>query len=254
MAEDEEDSRSGLMDITNLVRLFRKGEAMDAVQKALSQPNASQLLFRKGEAMDAVQKALSQPNASQLLQPQPDGTSLLHNFATMGCYDIVALLWEQGARPSILKKDNSTILHSTVRTQEVSEDIQRARILRLILASDEYHGNSMPLDYKCSNGWTALKLAARMNLERCAEVLLERGANPDIADDEGYTPLHNAIGNPDIVKLLSTKSANIDQVNKDGETPLLVACERGLVASALSLLENKANPNTPNKEGMDYML
>lgn len=228
MAEDAA-SRSVSMDLTDTAHLVR--------------------LFKKGEAMDAIQKALSQSNSSQLIQARPDGTSLLHIFAMLGSYDIVALLWEQGARPSILKKDDSTILHTTVRTQEVSEDSERAKILHLFLTSAEHHGNSMPLDHKCSKGWTALKLAARVNLERCVEVLLERGANPDVADDEGYTPLHNAIGNPDIVKLLATKSTDIDRSNKDGATPLLVACERGLVKSALSLLENKANPNTHNKEG-----
>ncbi len=229
MAEDGASGKSVSMDLMDTANLVR--------------------LLRKGEAMDTIQKALSQPNSSQLIQAQPDGTSLLHNFATLGCYDIVILLWEQGARPSILKKDNSTLLHSTVRTQDVSEDFQRAEILKLFLACDEYHGNSMPIDYKSSKGWTALKLAARVGLERCVEVLLDKGANPDIADDEGFTPLHNAIGNPDIVKLLATKSTNIDQPNKDGDTALLVACERGLGASAVCLLENKADPNIHNKQG-----
>ncbi len=231
MAESTEDTDAvGLGDLANLVRLFRNGEAMDAIQKALSQSNPA-----------------------AVTQPQPDGSSLLHNFAMLGSYDIVKLLWENGARPSILKKDNSTVLHSTVRTQEDSEDLERSKILSLFLTSEEYHGNSMPINYKCSKGWTAIKLAARTNLERCVEVLLERGADPDVPDEECYTPLHNAIGNPDIVKLLATKSSNIDVQNKDGETPLLVACERGLVDSALSLLENKANPNIPNKEGLLFV-
>ena len=228
MAEGTSSVLRDLMDTGNLVRLFKKGEAMDAVLKALSESD------------------------TDLTQPLPDGSSLLHTFSLLGCSNIVKLLWERGARPSILKKDNSTILHSTVRTQDDSEDQERSEILTFFLSSEEYQGNSMPVNYKCSKGWTALKLAARTNLERCVEVLLERGADPDIADEEDYTPLHNAIGNPDIVKLLATKSSNIDTQNQDGETPLLVACERGLVDSALNLLENKASPNIANKQGWEW--
>ena len=199
--------------------------------------------------MDAILKVISESEA-QITQPQADGSSLLHSFSMLGCYDIVKLLWDKGARPSILKKDNSTVLHSTVRTQDDSEDEERSKILDLFLSSEEDQGNSMPIDYKCSKGWTALKLAAHTNLEHCVEVLLERGADPDTPDDESYTPLHNAIGNPDIVKLLATKSNNIDARNQEGETALYVACERGLVDSALTLLEYKASPNILNKEGV----
>ena len=107
----------------------------------------------------------------------------------------------------------------------------------------------MPLDLQNSQGWTALKLAARKNLEKCVEVLIDHDANPDLPDHEAYTALHNAVGNPDILKMLSTKSKNLNAQNKDGETPLYLAAERGLAESALMLLEYGADPNTPNKEG-----
>lgn len=220
----------------------------DSLEKLLSDPGSIVRLFRQGEAVDAVLKLISEAEVD-LTESRPDGTSALHSFAILGCYEIVKLLWEKGARPSILKADDSTILHSVVRAQDDSQDETRADILKLFLSSDECGGNSMPLDYQNSKGWTALKLAARRNLEKCVEVLLEHGADPDVADHEQYTALHNAICNPDIVKLLLTKSKNINKQNQEGETALYIASERGLTDSALTLLEYGADPNLPNKEG-----
>lgn len=166
-----------------------------------------------------------------------------------GCYEVVKILWEKGMRPTILHDDQSTLLHSTVCTHDDIQDDERSNILNFLLSCDECVNNSMPIDHQNSQGWTALKLATRKNLEKCVEVLLSHEANPDLPDCEGYTSLHNAVGNPDILKLLATHSKEIDAPNHDGETSLYLATERGLVESALMLLEYGANPNTPNKEG-----
>lgn len=204
-------------------------------------------LLKQGEAMDTVLKLIAEADVD-VTAAKPDGASLLHSFSILGCYEIVKVLWEKGARLTILKTDDSTILHSAVRANDDSQDSDRAKILELFLSSDECGGNSLPIDYKNSKGWTALKLAARRNLEKCVEVLLEKGADPDIADSEQYTALHNAVGNPDVVKLLVMKSRNANARNQDGETVLYMAVERGLVDSALTLLEYGADPNITNKE------
>ena len=177
------------------------------------------------------------------------GSSILHSFTMFGCYDIVKLLWEKGARPTILHGDNSTLLHSAVCCQDDSQDEQKSKLLRFFLSSDEPLNNCMPLDHQNSCGWTALKLAARKGLEKCVEVLIDHEADPDIPDNEEFTAVHNAIGNPDILKMLATRSRKIDAANKKGETPLYLAAERGLLESSLVLLEYGADPNIPNKEG-----
>lgn len=231
MSEISEDQRpiclEDLLEIGNIARLFKQSE----------------------DAVDIVMKLLSETHVD-LTEPKPDGASILHSFAMFGCYEVVKLLWEKGARPTIFQADGTTVLHSAVRTQDDSQDEERARILRFFLESGECFTNSMPLDYQNTQGWTAIKLAARKNLEKCVEILIDHDADPDIPDQEDYTALHNAVGNPDILKMLSTKSKRIDAQNSDGETPLYLAAERGLVESALMLLEYGANPNTPNKEGI----
>lgn len=208
-------------------------------------------LLKQGEAVDRVMKFIADSDPAMLTDVKPDGTSLLHSFTIVGRYDIVKALWNKGARPSILQLDQSTILHSAVRTQDDSQDEERAHMLEMFLSSEK-HGSDLKavINLQNSKGWTTLKLAARKNLERCVEVLLDNGADPDIPDEEQFTALHNAIGFPAIVKLLLTKAKKINSQNKDGETPLYLAAERGLTESALTLLEYDADPNIPNQEGI----
>jgi ankyrin repeat protein len=209
-------------------------------------------LIKQGEAVDSVLKMIADLDPTKLTEVSPEGNSLLHRFALIGNFEIVKAIWMKGARPSITQLDQSTVLHSAVRTQDESrsEDEGRAQILQLFL-SCEKHGSDMKasINLRNSKGWTALKLAARKNLERCVEVLLDNGADPDIPDEEQYSALHNSVGFPAIVKLLLTKAKNINLQNGDGETPLYLAAERGLTESALTLLEYKADPNILNKEG-----
>lgn len=199
---------------------------------------------------DEVMKIISESAGEDVTEP--DAVCLLHAFSILGEYDIVKLLWDNGARPSIMKAFNCTVLHCAVRTHPLleSRDADRAKMLKLFLSAKESHGNSMPIDHRNKCGWTALKLATRLQLEHCVEVLLEHGANPVVADDEAFAPLHNSVGNHCIIKmLLNASCANIDSQDADGKTPLLLSLEMGAVESSLTLLERGANPNIPSKEG-----
>jgi ankyrin repeat protein len=59
--------------------------------------------------------------------------------------------------------------------------------------------------------------------------LLERGANPNIADSKGTTPLLEATGICDLelVKALIAKGADVNHKSKDAETPLIQAVRWG---------------------------
>ena len=170
-----------------------------------------------------------------------DKNALLHKFAKRGNYQKVKELWNSGARPTVLKSDSSTILQSAVTGSE-SDDEERAMMLELFLKA------KVPINHQDSKGWTAVKIATRRNLKKCVKILLEHGADPDIADNEQYTALHNAAGNPEMMKLLLTKAKDVNSQNEDDETPLYVAIGRGKVESALALLEHGADPNIANNE------
>ena len=69
------------------------------------------------------------------------------------------------------------------------------------------------------NGRTPLHIAALYGNLRIAGLLLSRGANPNIKDDAGNTPLHLA-RNLDITNQLLRHGADVTRVNDAGETPI----------------------------------
>uniref|UniRef100_A0A8C0FKL1 Ankyrin repeat domain-containing protein 26 n=1 Tax=Bubo bubo TaxID=30461 RepID=A0A8C0FKL1_BUBBB len=67
--------------------------------------------------------------------------------------------------------------------------------------------------------------AAQCQQEKCVAILLEHGADPNLADADGNTALHLAVlsANTAIAGLLLEHNASIDAQNKEGYTPLLLA-------------------------------
>jgi ankyrin repeat protein len=61
------------------------------------------------------------------------------------------------------------------------------------------------------------------------ELLLARGASPDVAEANGYTPLHTAAGhgNREIIAMLLTAGADASRKASDGKTPGDVARQYG---------------------------
>jgi ankyrin repeat protein len=74
---------------------------------------------------------------------------------------------------------------------------------------------------------------------RIVEILLKSGANPSMATTEGITALHHAVivGDIDCVKTLCRYGANLNVVNKDSQTPLLLAAQFELNDIASLLLK-----------------
>lgn len=80
-----------------------------------------------------------------------------------------------------------------------------------------------------ANG-TPLMAAAGGADVRMIKLLLEKGANVNAADSEGYTALACAVSrraSPEAVQLLLSSGADINARNKRGETPLVLAERNG---------------------------
>ncbi len=75
--------------------------------------------------------------------------------------------------------------------------------------------------------------------------LLQKGANPNIADKEGLTPLMLATNLRFVegVEVLLTRKANVDQANRSGETPLIRAVQLDNIALVRLLLKKGADPD-----------
>jgi ankyrin repeat protein len=101
---------------------------------------------------------------------------------------------------------------------------------------------------------TALHRAVRYNKAECARMLLEAGADPNLAVD-GETPLHTACSKSkalDMVGLLLQFGAHVNPPQDCTRlTPLQLAVKNGEPELVQLLLDNKANPNafTTSKKG-----
>ncbi|KAK0752971.1 ankyrin repeat-containing domain protein [Schizothecium vesticola] len=89
---------------------------------------------------------------------------------------------------------------------------------------------SAPLNRANSQGWTILIAAAHQDMPTVCRLLLERGADPNLMEDEGKIALHGAarVGSVDMVKDLLDKGSVVHQPMAVLDlTALHFACYRG---------------------------
>ena len=102
-----------------------------------------------------------------------------------------------------------------------------------------------------TTGRTGLHIAADRRDVVWLVYLLNRGANPNIADRRGVSPLMRAsqLGFFDGVQHLVTKGARVDEPNATGETPLILAVHRRDTAMMRVLLRAGADPDRADNSG-----
>lgn len=92
-----------------------------------------------------------------------------------------------------------------------------------------------------------ITLAAKFNHEQIMKTLILRGADLEVKDDTGATPLMHAISNAnfDCVKLLVESGADIDNPDVYGMTPFGLAKAKNYNAISTFLKEHKESKITP---------
>ena len=108
------------------------------------------------------------------------------------------------------------------------------------------------LNKKAIDDWMPLHLAVIYDRRDILEYLLSRGADPNVEDGLGLTPLLQAVKlhDMDVAKLLMTNGANPQAATKAGNTALHFAVTANSTTMIDEFIGRGVNVNTPNKAGI----
>src|SRR5690554_563205 len=164
--------------------------------------------------------------------PNPEGQTALMAVARTGNVEAARLLLDRGAAVDARERwGGQTALmwasarrHPQMMALLISRgaDVDARSIHRDYQRHVTAEGRPKSLD---SGGFTPLLYAARENCIACVDVLLANGADIDLPDPDGVSPLLLAIMNAnwDLAKRLIEAGANVNQWDIFGQAPLFAA-------------------------------
>ncbi|CAB0040456.1 unnamed protein product [Trichogramma brassicae] len=188
------------------------------------------------------------------------GNSILYFVAakdlTYSNTSIILLLLKHGADASQTKDDGTTPLHVICQHR----DCTTYSVISMLLESVDELQQTVLINAQDKWGDTPLHLALKdgYNIGTVQE-LLRRGANLNLANAQGQTPLHvicQSDKNSSLLKLFFDfidafgNTVQIDARNKEGNTPLHLAISWGDAKMVESLLIRGADPCLDNAEGL----
>uniref|UniRef100_A0ABD2XPA2 Uncharacterized protein n=1 Tax=Trichogramma kaykai TaxID=54128 RepID=A0ABD2XPA2_9HYME len=188
--------------------------------------------------------------------PDKWGNTPLHQALTFCTNDIFIMLLRHGADPNVGNEEGSTSLHKICQKQEDDD-----ALLVTFFQISELLDRTVEVDALDKLGNAPLHLALRYGNKKVAIFLLLSGADPNLTNLEGQTPLHiicqeNAFQQEYAFARSFFKACHdndrrvrVDALDKSGNTPLHVALSRGRKDLAQVLLTNGANPNLANRQG-----
>ena len=100
-----------------------------------------------------------------------------------------------------------------------------------------------------TTGEAALHIVIKRRDMTWLSFILSRGANPDIRDNAGNTPMIMAsqLGFTEGAEMLLNRGATINLANNSGETPLIVATQLRSIPMVRLLINNGADPKKADR-------
>ncbi|WP_456201480.1 ankyrin repeat domain-containing protein [Wolbachia endosymbiont of Protocalliphora sialia] len=225
-------------DFEKVKDLVSRGASLDAANiDAQDKDGKTPLHFAAQEGnLDMVQFFLNR--GANIKAKDMYGWTPLHFASAYGKFDVVKFFLDSNINIRAKDRYGDTPLHLAAQNNDKSE------IVESFLDSDANNIND-----RTNNGWTPLHVAVQGNKPSTVKLLLGRGADIEVKDTYGQTPLDLATqkGYTDIVKILEqeqlgkelftavreydfsrvekliSRGANIDTKNKNGKTPLDIA-------------------------------
>jgi ankyrin repeat protein len=98
-------------------------------------------------------------------------------------------------------------------------------------------------------GYAPLHWAAQEGFIEVAEILIETGADLNIKDDSGFSPLYKALDHMEMAELLVSKGADVNLRRNNNSTPLVTACAYGRSEMVDLLIRSGADVNASDDYG-----
>ena len=118
---------------------------------------------------------------------------------------------------------------------------------------NRYMYAGLSLNSRDEDGTPLLNIACRNRSFAVVEWFLKNGADIDpVSEDRGYTPLMDAVwkGDLKISSLLIQKGADVNRMNKEGQTMIILAVGANRVDMCKLLVENGADVDVVDAMGM----
>ncbi|XP_005287815.1 kinase D-interacting substrate of 220 kDa isoform X9 [Chrysemys picta bellii] len=173
-----------------------------------------------------------------------NGQTPLMLAAEQGNLEIVQELLRKGANCNLEDADNWTALISAAKEGYVD-----------IVA--ELLNCNVNLEHRDMGGWTALMWASYKGCTKVAELLLEKGANPNVTGQQySIYPIIWAAGrgHSDIVHLLLQHGAKVNCSDKYGTTALIWAARKGHLECVKYLLQMGADVDQEGANSMTALI
>ena len=180
-----------------------------------------------------VLQAITDHGADLIATNKMNWTALMIASA-MSYIDDINVLLKAGADPNIANTYGDTCLHDAVSAACDKE------VLQAIIE----HGADVNAANK--NSETALMMAREKSNAAAIHVLLNAGADPNIANADGYTSLHHTVRknyNKEVFQAIIDHGADVNARNKKNWTALKIASAISIADAVYELLKAGADPN-----------
>jgi ankyrin repeat protein len=274
--------------ISTVVKWERQTTA-EPREKWLPLGGFSPLMFAAREGCVECAKVLADARANLNLA-DPDGITPMVNAIINGHYDVAGFLLDKGADPNLFDKAGRAALYAAVDAHtmpasnrpspdESGNEMSSLDLIKALLA----HGASVDMQLKTqqpyrtkvdrgndtmlTTGTTPILRAAKAGDVVVVSMLLEKGANPNLATRNGINPLmaaaglgtneSDAVGRKktekeaiDTIELCLKSGVDLNAVDSKGQTALHGAAQKGWDEVVQYLADHGAKLDVKDKKGL----